>query len=103
MVLRCGVSDERLHPFARGIVLAGCAPEIVVRELIFRFGVALIDPGLPEACDGVPVIGIERQFRFRQQLLAKSFLHRAILPPGLWTTQPQCPNRRSAGLRVDRR
>jgi hypothetical protein len=52
----------------------------MVRELVFRFGIALLDPGLPEARDSVPIIGIQRLFRSRQQLFAKSFLHRAILP-----------------------
>jgi hypothetical protein len=37
---------------------------------------------LPEAHNIVPVIGIERLFRFRQQLLAESLFHREILPRG---------------------
>ena len=44
----------------------------------------LFDPWLPEVQDGVPVFGIECLFRFRQQLLAKAFLHGSILP-GLLT------------------
>src|SRR5438874_7944045 len=47
---------------------------IVVRELVFRFGVALFDPRLPETHDGVPIIDIERFFCFRQQFLTKEFL-----------------------------
>jgi hypothetical protein len=79
MIFRGCVPEQRLHPLPCGIVLAGSAPEIVVRKLeFFRF--ALLDPGLPEARDGVPVIGIERLFRFRQQPLAKGLPHRAILP-----------------------
>src|SRR5438552_10564153 len=39
----------------------------------------LAEPRLPEAHDGVPVIGIECLFRFRQQLLANGFLHGSIL------------------------
>jgi hypothetical protein len=84
MISRRSVSDELLHAVARGIVLARSTPEIVIRELVFCFGVALFDPWLPEVHDGVPVIGIECLFRFRQQLLAKAFLHGSILP-GLLT------------------
>jgi hypothetical protein len=51
----------------------------VIRELVFCFGVALFDPWLPEVHDGVPVIAIERLFRFRQQFLAKAVLHESIL------------------------
>ncbi len=74
------VAEERLHPLACGIVLAGSAPKVVIRELVFRFGVALFDPRPPEMLDGVPVVGIECLFRFRQQLLANVFLHGSILP-----------------------
>ena len=79
MILRRSVSEELLHAVACGIVLTRSTPEIVIRDLVFCFGVALFDRWLPEAHDGVPVIGIERLFRFRQQLLAKAFLHGSIL------------------------
>ncbi len=80
MIFRGCVPQQRLHPLACGIVLAGGEIEIVVRELEFRFRFALLDPRPPEARDRVPVVGIKRLLRFRQQLLAKGFLHRAILP-----------------------
>src|SRR5205823_11049063 len=80
MIFRRGVAEELLHAIACRIVLTGSTPEVVIRELVFGFGVALFDPWLPKAHDGVPVIGIERLFRFRQQLLAKSLLHGSIVP-----------------------
>jgi hypothetical protein len=44
-----------------------------VNRLVLRFGLALLDPEMPEARHCSQVIGIERRFRFRPQLLAKSF------------------------------
>jgi hypothetical protein len=79
---RRSISENLLHAVAYRIVLTGSTPEIVIRELVFSFGVALFDPWLPEAHDSVPVIGIKCLFRFCQQLLTKGFLHVSILPAG---------------------
>jgi hypothetical protein len=61
-----GRSDECLHALRCRIVLVSGEPEIVVPQLKFCFRFSLLDPGLPDVLNGVPVIGIERVLRFGQ-------------------------------------
>jgi hypothetical protein len=49
-----------------------------------------MDPWLPEMHHGVPGIGIEGLFRFREQLLAKSFVHDRFYPAACPANRQDC-------------
>lgn len=66
MVFRSSMCKQLFHLVACCVVVARSAPEVVIRELVFRFGIALLYQWLPEMNYSVPIICIERLLCFRQ-------------------------------------